>query len=71
MTCCKWLWTRFGFVDHLALTVCFISYEKWMQRALYGAPTIKPLARDIRNIEDRDPPSTYVQCATILDPVHL
>ena len=25
-------WAQFGFLDHVALTACFISYEKWMQR---------------------------------------
>ena len=50
MTCGKCLWAQFGFVDRLTLIVCFISYEKWMQRALYGAPTIKTSAHDIRNI---------------------
>ena len=30
----KWRWTRSGFVNHLALIQCFITYEKWVQKEI-------------------------------------
>ena len=79
MICSRWLHARFGFVDPLALIVCFIFYENWVQRALYGAQQqeqwrmiIGTMVHNNSNNEDRDPPSTYVlQCVTTLESIPL
>jgi hypothetical protein len=38
----KWQPALFEFVDYLALNVCFISYEKWVQKEKYPSKACLP-----------------------------